>query len=185
MAPPVWYVDHGQPHADLITLMGLYRAETPGVLSADNCSVKLDLDNMPQPDGCLFLSPDFGGQARIDENRYILGAPELIGEIASSSVSMDLHEKLTIYRRNGVREYVVWRTTERAIDYFVLRDSQYELLPLDATGSYRSDVFPGFWLAPQQLLAGDLAGAVKVLQQGLTSPEHAAFTEGLKASRRA
>ena len=44
---------------------------------------------------------------------------------------------------NGVREYVVWRVLDKAIDWFVLRHSQYEPLLLSADGLYRSQVFPG------------------------------------------
>ena len=77
-----------------------------------------------------------GGQARIGEDDYIAGAPELIAEVASSSVSYDLHDKLNVYRRNGVREYVVWRVHDQAIDWFVLREGRYERLPLGPDGLY-------------------------------------------------
>ena len=43
------------------------------------------------------------------------GAPELIAEVAASGASIDLGDKLRAYRRNGVREYIVWRV------YFDLR----------------------------------------------------------------
>ena len=59
-------------------------------------------------------------------------------------MSYDLHAKLHVYRRNGVREYIVWRVLEREIDWFVLRAGQYERLPVDAQGLLRSQVFPGY-----------------------------------------
>ena len=34
---------------------------------SDNGSVRLDLENMPQPDLFLMIQPAHGGQARIDE----------------------------------------------------------------------------------------------------------------------
>ena len=37
-------------------------------------------------------------------------------EVAASSASHDLHDKLNVYRRNGVREYLVWRTLDERID---------------------------------------------------------------------
>jgi len=37
---------------------------------------------------------------------YLEGAPELILEIAGSSVSYDVHDTLEVYRRHGVREYL-------------------------------------------------------------------------------
>jgi hypothetical protein len=38
-----------------------------------------------------------------------------------------------------------------------------------------NSIFPGLWLDPAALLRGDLAAIVAFLQQGLSSPEHAAF----------
>src|SRR5688572_19761617 len=45
MPPPVSYLDHGAPHFDVITWLGLYRIDTPGVSGGDNGSIRLDLDN--------------------------------------------------------------------------------------------------------------------------------------------
>lgn len=60
---------------------------TPGVDIADNATVRLDQDNEPQPDGLLRIAPEVGGNSRISENGYGEGTPELIVEIASSTVS--------------------------------------------------------------------------------------------------
>jgi Uma2 family endonuclease len=146
----------------------------------DNSTVRLDLDNEPQPDVLLFINPVCGGQVRISADGYIEGAPELVAEVASSSASYDLHAKLHVYRRNGMREYIVWRVLDREIDWFVLRAGQYERLLLDATGLYHSEVFPGLWLDPAALLRGDLAAVLAVVQRGLASPEHAAFSTRLR-----
>jgi Uma2 family endonuclease len=176
---PVRHRQHGSPHAHLISCLGLYAANTPGVEVGDNSSVRLDLDNEPQPDGLLFIDPSCGGQVHISEDGIIEGAPELVAEVASSSVSYDLHTKLHVYRRNGVREYIVWRVLEREIDWFVLRAGQYERMPVDAQGIVRSEVFVGLWLNPAALVRGDLATVLAVVQQGLASPEHAAFVTRL------
>src|SRR5205823_9158563 len=61
---PVRCEHHGEPHLSLVGCLFLYRARTPGVRGADNASVRLDLGNMPQPDGLLFISPEHGGQVR-------------------------------------------------------------------------------------------------------------------------
>src|SRR5215831_14451188 len=176
---PVRYRRHGAPHALLITWLGYYTASTPGVGVSDNSTARLDLDNEPQPDAFLFIDPACGGQTRLSSDDYIEGAPELVAEVASSSVSYDLHAKLYAYRRNGVREYLVWRVLDQAIDWFVLRAGQYEPLPVDANGLVRSEVFPGLWLAPAALLRGDLTAVLASVQQGLGSPEHAAFVTRL------
>jgi Uma2 family endonuclease len=127
----------------------------------------------------LFIDPACGGQVRISADGIIEGAPELVAEVASSSVSYDLHAKLHIYRRNGVREYIVWRVLDQEIDWFVLRDGQYERMPVDAQGLLRSEVCPGLWLNPAALVRGDLATVLTIVQQGLASPEHAAFVTRL------
>src|SRR5438128_1290649 len=73
MPSPVRVKSHGKPHNQLGTWLGTYAAETPGVECADNSTVRLDLDNEPQPD--LVLMKLKGGQARISEDDYIEGAP--------------------------------------------------------------------------------------------------------------
>jgi Putative restriction endonuclease len=64
------------------------------------------------------LEPAKGGQSRIAPDDDVEGAPEFVGEIASSSVSYDLDVKLKVYRRSNVREYIVWRVLDRQIDWF-------------------------------------------------------------------
>ena len=128
------------------------------------------------------MLPEFGGQADIVDG-YIEGAPEWVGEVSSSTVSLDLHAKLNVYRRNGVREYFVWRTQDEAIDWFVLREGQFERLPPDADGFLRSRQYPGLWLDPEAMTSGRLKRVIEVLQQGLASPEHAAFVERLASHK--
>jgi Uma2 family endonuclease len=177
---PVRHRQHGAPHARLIIWLGVYSAHTPGVEVSDNSSVRLDLDNEPQPDALLFIDPARGGRVRLSTDGIIEGAPELVAEVASSSASYDLHAKLHVYRRNGVQEYLVWRVLEGGIDWFALRAGEYERLPQDAQGILRSEVFPGLWLDPAALLRGDLPAVLGGIQQGLASPEHAAFVTRLR-----
>jgi Uma2 family endonuclease len=179
MPSPVRLRRHGGPHFDLVTWLGTYKAATPGVIGADNASTRLDLDNEPQPDAVLFIDPANGGRARISPDDYVEEAPELVAEVASSSVSYDLTDKLKVYRRNGVCEYLVWRVLDRQIDWFVLREGEYVRLPFDEAGLYRSEVFPGLWLDPTALVSGDTKTVLAALQRGLASPEHAAFVARL------
>ncbi len=183
MPSPVRFHHHARPHALLMGWLIHYEAETPGVLTADNSTARLDLDNEPQPDAVLLIDPACGGQARISEDDYIEDAPELVVEVASSSVSIDLATKLHVYRRNGVREYVVWRVLDQEIDWFVLRAGQYERLPRRADGVLCSEIFPGLWLDVAAVLRGDVAGVLAAVQRGLRSPEHDAFVARLHAAR--
>jgi Uma2 family endonuclease len=184
MPPPVSAGGHSSPHFRLITWLGTYEAATPGVEGGDNASLRLDLDNMPQPDAFLRILESCGGQSRIDADDFVEGAPELIAEIAATSASYDLHDKLNVYRRNGVKEYIVWRTFDRAIDYFILRDGRYDPLKPAAKGILQSQVFPGLWLDPASLIAGDLQKVSAVLQKGLASAKHTAFVHRLKRTKR-
>jgi Uma2 family endonuclease len=177
---PVRYEQHAEPHSDLVGWLVVYRAGTPGVRAGDNGSVRLDLDNEPQPDAFLMIETEGQGQARVSEDDYVEGAPELVAEIAASTVSYDLGKKLHVYQRNRVLEYIVWRVQDREVDWFVLQDGLYERLVASADGILRSRVFPGLWLDPAALLRGDMAGVLAVLQQGLNSPEHADFAARLR-----
>jgi hypothetical protein len=179
MASPVRFTFHAQQHYQLIGWTAIYSAATPGVLGADNATVRLDFNNEPQPDVCLFIDPARGGMARIDAEGYINGAPEFIAEVAASTVSIDLGPKRDAYRRNGVQEYLVWRVQDAAIDWFVLRDGRYERLLPDADGITRSAVFPGLWLNTAALLTSDLDRVHAVLRDGLADPSHAAFASRL------
>jgi Uma2 family endonuclease len=183
MPSPVRHRRHSLPHSCFVGWLLNYMSGTLGVETGDNGSIRLDLDNEPQPDAYLIIDPEKGGQARINADDYIEGAPELVAEVASSSVSYDLGKKLHVYRRNGVREYVVWRVLDRQIDWFVLREGRYEPMALLADGIYRSAAFPGLWLDPAALLRGDLARVLAVVQQGLNTPEHADFVTRLEQAK--
>jgi hypothetical protein len=173
---------HGKPDRHLSGWLGTYEAATPGVEGASNCTVRLDLDNEPQPDQFLRIVPAIGGQSRTSEDDWVEGAPEWIGEIAASRASYDLHEKLTAYRRNGVREYVVVLTEEQRVLWFVFRDGEFVPLSADAAGIFRSEVFPGLWLDAPALLAGNIAQVLTVVQQGVGTSEHSAFVQRLAAA---
>ncbi len=128
----------------------------------------------------LFIRPERGGRARISQDDYIEGAPELVAEVASSNVGYDLGKKLNAYRRNGVLEYVVWRVTDHQVDWLVNREGRFEPLQPAADGILRSTVFPGLWLDPDALVRGEKKRLQAVLQQGLNSPEHAEFVAHLE-----
>jgi Uma2 family endonuclease len=165
MAAALRFRNHGQPHGNLIIWLGNYKVATSEIELADNTTVRLDMDNEPQPDVALFLDPAVGGQVKISEDDYIEGAPELIAEVAASSASYDLGDKKKVYRRNGVREYIVWQMFENRLDWFVLQDDDYVVLLPDTDGIIRSPQFPGLWLAVEALLAGDMVQVLAVLQQ--------------------
>jgi Uma2 family endonuclease len=182
VASPLRHAQHGRPHSRLMTWLGIYQALTPGVDLSDAPTVRLDLDNEPQPDAVLFIESKAGGQVRIDEEGYLVGAPELIAEIAASSAAIDLGSKKLAYRRNGVQEYIVWQSFEKRLDWFVLEAGDYTVLQPDESGILRSRLFPGLWLAVADLLMGRMAEVLQVVQAGLASEEHRQFVEQLQVA---
>jgi hypothetical protein len=102
------------------------------VIVADNTTVRLDMLNEPQPD--LLMMRD-GGQARMDADGYISGAPEFIAEIAASSA-------------------LLW--------WFLQNDEFVEIEP-DDHGILNSAGFPGLAIGCAALVSGDLAAALSRL----------------------
>jgi Uma2 family endonuclease len=177
-------ISHSESHAKIITWLGMYWVATPGLNLNDNGTIRLDEKNEPQPDASLRIESGTMGRSRVSADDYVEGPPEIIVEIAGSSASYDLHEKLEAYRRNGVQEYVVWQIYENRLDWFQLVEGKYVPLPSDADGIIHSRVFPGLHLAMESLLAGDMAEVLAILQTGLQTKEHAAFVQYLKGEKR-
>ncbi|MCL1494729.1 MAG: Uma2 family endonuclease [Pseudanabaena sp. Salubria-1] len=166
VASPLRFTPHGKPHSNIITWLGTYQAAITGLEVGIEPTVRLDDDNEPQPDAVLFR---VDGKAKIDDDGYISGAPELIAEIAASTVSYDLHSKKRTYERNGVKEYIVWRTLDRQIDWFILENGKYCRLEPDQSGIIRSQEFLGLWLNVNAILNSDMSSVLKTLQTGIAN----------------
>jgi Uma2 family endonuclease len=179
MGSPVRYRQHGEPEHVLSGWLWHYRSHTPGVGGGHNSTVRLDLDNEPQPDLLLRLPEHAGGTSRVTDDGYLEGAPELVVEVAASSVSYDLHQKLGAYRRNGVREYLVHRYDDGEVDWFVLERGTYVRQQPDEHGRLASRVFPGLRLDVAALLRGDLGALRVTIDAAVVTPEHAAFVQRL------
>ncbi len=182
MASPLRFEPHAEPHADLIGWLWLYKTMTPGVRLGDNPTVRLDQDNEPQPDAVLRLDEQVGGQSTLGEEGYVEGAPEFIAEIAASTATIDLGDKLRAYQRSGVKEYLVWQVFDQRINWFRLQGNEYIPLDPDTNGVMRSQIFPGLWLDPQAMLRGNMPKVIAVLQEGITESDHQAFVAHLMSS---
>lgn len=168
---------HSKQHGIITTLLGNYALSTPGVEMLDNATVILDADNEVQPDVLLRLEQ--GGTSRSTDADYIEGAPELVVEIANTSAAYDLHDKLNVYRRTGVKEYIVWTIQDNALYWHRLQDGQYFPAEADSEGIVRSTVFPGLDLHAKALLQGDMSQVLATVQAGIESAAHAAFVKTL------
>jgi Uma2 family endonuclease len=169
---------HSRTHGLLYSWVSGYEDATPGTESHLTATTILDDEAEPEPDVDLLIVAPNHGRTR-EEDEYIVGPPELIAEVASSSEAIDLHRKRADYERTGVQEYVVVALRQQRVFWFVRRENHFVELQPDADGILRSEVFPGLWLDPAALLRVDRRRVLEVLRQGLATPEHAAFVARL------
>ncbi len=167
VASPQFFEPHAEPHGNLMGWLWSYKVATPGVRLGDNATVRLDLDNEPQPDAILLIDSACGGQSDLGTDGYVEGAPELVAEVAASSATKDLYDKKRAYRRNGIQEYIVWQVFESTVSWFRLQDGEYVALTPGAAGIIQSQVFPGLWLDVSALVTGNMQQVLAVLHKGL------------------
>lgn len=179
VASPLRFEPDAEPHGNLMIWLGIYKVATPGVRLGDNPTVRLDLDNEPQPDAILLIDAACGGLSHLGTDGYVEGAPELVAEVAASSASKDLYDKKRAYRRNGIQEYIVWQVFDSTVSWFNLQNGEYVALIPNASGIIQSQVFPGLWLDVSALVAGNMQQVLAVLQKGLSSVEHQMFIQQL------
>ena len=172
---------HGVSHPILTTVLVAYQGNTPGVEVGDNTTVLLGADGEPQPDLYLRILAEYGGQSRTTEDDYVSGPPEFLIEIAHSSRSIDLHLKRREYARHGVLEYLVLSLKDKHLHWFDLKADRE--LSADSDSVLRIRSFPGLWISGPAVLAQDYKGLMDVLNQGLATPEHAAFVRRLAEAR--
>ena len=169
---------HSRFQVRLSHWLATYEDHTPGCEAGMEGTWLMGERNVLQPDTTLRILPQRGGQSR-DEGDYTAGAPELVAEVAVSSLARDLGVKLRMYERMGVQEYLVAVTGQSKLVWNVLKPSGYEPIEPDADGILRSRCFPGLWLDSTALWAFDKPRLNAVLLQGIASPEHAAFAARL------
>ena len=174
--------DHGDTSELISGWLFTYRLKTPGVRASADATTKLGAFGEPQPDRSLRIPEELGGQTRIIDG-YIVGAPELIVEISRTSRAVDLGPKKADFDRAGVLEYVVVELDPNQVHWFSLQEGRYEKLPPGEDGLFRSRVFPGLWLDPKALFAGDAGQLVADVERGAATAEHTAFAARLAAAR--
>ena len=102
-------------------------------------------------------------------------------EVSHSSRKKDLGPKKPDYERAGVREYVVVGIDPDEVRWFVSRAGRFVEMTPGTDGLYHSEGFPGLWLDPKAMPAGDLEGIIATLDRGLATPEHEAIVQRLKS----
>jgi Uma2 family endonuclease len=176
---------HGTHSGISMTWLNLYRRRVPGLRAGENTSILLDENSEVQPDAHLRILEEYGGQSHVNEDDYIIGAPELVVEVGWSSRKTDLGEKFEDYRRTGVLEYVFVGLKPDEVRWFVRRGDQLVPLAPGDDGIFRSEIFAGLWLDPRALYADDIDALFTIVERGKATPEHAAFVAQMDARRRA
>jgi Uma2 family endonuclease len=158
----------------------MYENETPGVEGLDNTTFILSGSSEPQPDGALIITD---GNTYVNEEDFLVGSPELLAEISSSSESIDLHAERDNYERAGVKEYIVVAVRMKRVYWWIRKGKKFVDLAAGADGIYRSETFPGLWLDPAAFVKLDSRRVMAVLRKGLASPEHAVFVQKLSQGK--
>ena len=180
MGSPVRITQHDKPDNIIQTWLGYYAARTPGIECASNTTDRLDVENVPQPDALLRILPQCGGRSQVDADGYLNGPAELVAEVAASSASLDWNDKLRVYRRAGVQEYLVWRTVDNKFDWLRLEGDEYRPNMPGPHWIIHSVIFPGLSLDLAGLLAMNASRVLDSLEASLRTPSHAAFVASLK-----
>jgi hypothetical protein len=142
--------------------LGYYGTATPGCLVAQNGTWLMGADVL-QPDCALFLSPEYGGQCRM-EGDYPSGAPELVVSRGS--------RELAVYEKAGVREHLAVQVKERGVVWRVLEDGRFRRIEPDSDGLVRSRAFPGLWLDEAALWRCEGRGMLGAVDRGMESAEY-------------
>jgi len=173
---------HDRFHSLLHGWLFHYESHTPGCASGLEGTWLMQSDAAPQPDLTMRILPEFGGQSRIVSG-FFSGAPELAVEISNSSASKDLGMKADLYRRNGVREYLVIAAQDGTPLWREVAQQRYRKILPRRGDVLRSRVFPGLWLNISALARHDWPGMRSTLDEGLASAEHAEFVKQLASSK--
>jgi Uma2 family endonuclease len=171
---------HNSLHFEIGGWLWQYAAATPGCEGGTEGTWLIAADSAPQPDLSLRLLTS--GLSRV-VNGLVTGAPELAVEISYSSTARDLGIKSDIYRRHGVREYLVILAQENDVLWREAVKGRYRKFMPDSNGVLRSTVFPGLSLDTAALWSRDWPQVRACLEENLATPEHAAFVRRLRKAR--
>jgi Uma2 family endonuclease len=173
---------HGEIDNTVSGWLCLYKAATPGCRAVAN-AIWFMRQDVPQPDGALWLVPECGGKS-VPAGQYQEGPPELVVEVSLSSKERDLGPKYRLYQDTGVKEYLLVLVEDQEVRWHRLVSGKYRAMSPGENGVLRSVVFPGLWLNAAALLAGDSAGVLAMVREGLDSEEHAEFVKRLARKKR-
>jgi Uma2 family endonuclease len=166
VSSPVRAEYHGKQHSYMDRWLGAYVDEREDVELYIDPTLRIDDRSQVQPDLALCIDD---GTSRIDEEGYLTGAPEFVVEVAASTFSRDMHRKKDLYAEIGVREYIVWRVYDEAIDWFVLEKGTFVARKPGKDGIVSSKHLPGLRLDVPAMLKGDMKAVAAALDAATPS----------------
>ena len=181
MPSPISVEYHTYPQGDLGWWIASYYLKTPHVRGGPNGSIILNENNELQPDLLMHIESAAGGNASLNEEGFLIGAPELVIEVSHTSSSIDMGPKMKAYQSNGVAEYLIWKVKEKEIQWLALKDGNYSQLPIERD-LLKSEVFPGLWLNVSALFKQELEQVEATLRSGMESEAYLNFVKELNSN---
>ena len=169
---------HAYFHVDSTAWLRYYTRRTLGTAAWSCASYILGGDSELQPDLSVTLKAPGVHPSAVPSPFH--SPPKLIVEVAYSSRAYDLFEKKSLYEEYGVEEYLVVSLAQRKVYWFARSGAQFHELQPDTNQVLRSVALPGLWLNVPALFEPDLEKVERTVDEGLRSPEHAAFVDSLK-----
>jgi Uma2 family endonuclease len=168
---------HGRNDLLVSFVLTSYMFATPGTQVLANATTILGAAAEPQPDLCLRILAEFGGRTHEDAEQYLHEGPELVVQVSHSTLTLDLGTRRADCQQAGVAEYLVVDIAHQRLHWFDFRTDR--MINPSQGGIARSRVFPGLWIDPLALFAGDGPRITEVIQQGIASAAHARFVQRL------
>ncbi len=121
----------------------------------------------PEPD-VGYVRPERVG---LVEEGGLRGGPDIAVEVVSrESRHRDYDDKRRLYEEAGVPEYWIIDPIQNRVEFLVLEEGRYRLVPLEQNRLFRSRALSGFWIDVDWLLADPLPPATRCLQAILGEP---------------
>jgi Uma2 family endonuclease len=135
---------HGLTTTFVAELLGTYVSHRRlGFLIGSTSTVRLTAYQAPEPD-LFFISAE---RHHIINEKYIDGPPDLCIEVISkSSRRRDRVRKFVLYADHGVREYWIIDPLINTANFYRNVNGEWQEMPVDDQGVFRSEVVPGFWM---------------------------------------
>ncbi|HYG16835.1 MAG TPA: Uma2 family endonuclease, partial [Bacteroidia bacterium] len=132
-------------------LMTILRSKQTGRLFDAPLDVKLDEENIVQPD-IIYVENE---KQAIITPKCIEGIPDIIVEILSAgSVSYDRKEKMDLYHRFKVPEYWIVDPANQSIEIYEWKDTYYDLYTIaEQKGEMTSKLQPQFVINIEEIFA--------------------------------